>query len=375
LEGSLRIDRNRVLTVFLLFPILFSSCLFYGGKVFAVDFKSENFGIDNANFGEQIFFTARDNTKPITIANGPEVIDLTPYTATVKWLTSKLTTSSIFYGTVSGQLNLEMSKAYDSTSVHEVQLVNLTPQTKYYFKARFKDQSGNDGESEEKSFTTPLPVPQITNITVKDISETSATVTFNTDFFTTCTLEYIDQTSLEKKNVGESGYLENHSLAIDNLRSDQKYTAIIYARDNEGHESVSSSLSFYTLKDETAPQIENVKFETSAVSDKGTSRIIASWHTSEASNSQIKYREGQAEEKDAILTPLDNDVVTNHVETISNLKPQTTYRIVLQSTDAAGNVGNSEEYIILTPKQKKTFFQIILDNITEIFKPFSEFFS
>lgn len=367
---------KRVFTIFLSLEILFSmASVFDVRAALATDFHSENYSLENANFGEQIFYTARDTVKPVTIANGPEVIELTPYTAKIKWLTSKLTTSSIFYGVESGLYNLEMSKAYDHTSVHEVELVNLKPQTNYFYKAKFRDDSGNEGESEERKFTTPLPVPQITEITINDITETSALLKFNTDFFTTSVIEYIDLTNLEKKNVGESGFSKVHEIKIENLKSNQQYSSTILARDNEGHESSSSSVSFSTLKDQTPPMIEDVKFETSQVSGKEKARIITSWHTSEISNSQIQYREGSSEEKDAVLTPLDEDIVTNHVETISNLKPQTTYRIVLISTDLAGNVGKSEEYIILTPKQKRTFFQIILDNIQEIFKPFSSIFS
>ena len=362
--------------VFFLYGIVMSITLFLPMEnIFAVNPKSENYGLENVNFGEQVFYTAKDTTKPFTMANGPEIIEITPYTAKIKWLTNELSTSSIFYGLGSNTYTMETSKAYDKTAVHVIDLVNLSPQTTYYYKARFQNENGNIGESEEKSFTTPLPVPQITDIILKDITETTATITFNTDFFTTSVLEYINVTTLQKKTMGENGYVRTHNITFENLTSNQAYSATILARDNEGHESVSSSVSFQTLKDVTPPKIENVKFETSQVSGKEKSRIITSWHTSEVSNSQIQYREGSTDPKDSLASTLDKDMVTNHVETISSLKPQTTYRIVLLSTDGAGNLGQSEEYIILTPKQKRTFFQIILDNIQELFKPFSNLFS
>lgn len=344
-------------------------------NTFAENPKSENYSLENVNFGEQIFYTAKDTSKPFTIANGPEVIEITPYTAKIKWLTNEVSTSTIMYGLSSGSYSNESSKAFDSTVVHIIDLVNLSPQTQYYYKAMFRNGNGIIGESDEKTFTTPLPVPQITDIAIKDITETSATVTFNTDFFTTSVIEYINLTTLEKKNVGESGYSKTHSIILDNLTSNQAYSLTILARDNEGHESSTSSVSFQTLKDVTPPKLENIKFETSQVSGNEKARIITSWHTSEISNSQIRYREASADEKDSKTTNLDVDMVANHVETIASLKPQTTYRIILLSADAAGNVGQSDEYIILTPKQKKTFFQIILDNISELFKPFSNLFS
>lgn len=362
--------------VFFWYGIVMSVALFWSVEnILAVNPKSENFGLEDVNFGEQVFYTAKDTAKPFTMANGPEVIELTPYTAKIKWLTNEPSTSSIMYGTGSGNYTMESSKAFDNTAVHIVDLVNLSPQTKYYYKAMFRGGNGNIGESEEKYFTTPLPIPQITDIALKDITETSATVTYNTDFFTTSVIDYVNTTTLQKKTMGESGYLKNHSITFENLTGNQAYSATILARDNEGHESFSSSVSFQTLKDVTAPKIEDVKFETSQVAGKEKARIITSWHTGEISNSQIKYREASADPNDSLTSTLDEDMVSNHVETISNLRPQTTYRIVLLSTDAAGNLGQSEEYIILTPKQKRTFFQIILDNIQELFKPFSDLFS
>jgi len=345
------------------------------GNILAIDLKSENYSLEDVNFGEQVFYTAKDNAKPYTIANGPEVIAITPYTARIKWLTNEPSTSSIFYGLQSGSFDMETSKVLDNTSVHIIDLVNLSPQTTYYYKAMFRNNNGIIGESEQKSFTTPLPVPEISNIKATDITETSATITFSTNFFTTSVLDYIDTTTLQKKSIGESGYFKAHSIVLDNLTSNQEYSLTILARDNEGHESSSSSISFQTLKDITPPIIENVKFETSQVSGEEKARIIISWHTSEISNSQIKFREGSSDINDYLFSTLDKDMVTNHIETVSNLKPQTTYRLVILSIDAAGNVGQSDEYIILTPKQKRTFFQIILDNIQELFKPFSDLFS
>lgn len=345
------------------------------GTALASNLSSANYKLEDVNFGEQVFYTAKDTAKPFTMANGPEVIELTPYTAKIKWLTNELSTSTILYGTASGVFDMESSKAFDDTAVHTIDLTGLSPQTKYYYKAMFRNGAGNIGESEEKTFTTPLPVPQITDISIKDITETSATITYNTDFFTTSVIEYINLTNLEKKTVGESGYSRSHSIKLENLVSNQAYTATILARDNEGHESFSSSVSFQSLKDVTAPVIDNVKFETSQVSGKEKARIITSWHTSEVSNSQVRYREGSSDSPEYSTTTVNTDMVANHVETVSNLKPQTTYRVVLTSADAVGNIGQSEEYIILTPKQKRTFFQLILDNIAELFKPFSALFS
>jgi hypothetical protein len=356
-----------------LFLALFSAGIFFQpASVLAIP-TSENFKLGNVNFGQEMFLTTTDYSNPTILGAGPEVTELTPYTAKIKWNTDKNSSSSIFYGTASGEYPFENSKAYENSVVHEIELVNLTPKTKYYFTAKSKDSFGNSGSSVEKNFTTPLPVPEITNIQIGEITENSAVVKFSSNFYTTAIVDYTNITSLEKNTAGESGFSKEHSIALKNLSDNQSYSILIVARDDEGHESIASSQTFTTLKDTVPPIIDNVKFDLNVISGKNKVRGTIAWATSEDSNSLIKYKESNNDSYTE--SPELTDLVKNHFLTLPDLKPSTTYKMIAISKDKSGNIGQSEEFVILTPKQKRTFLQIILENIQSIFAPFAKLFN
>lgn len=357
-------------------PALLLVCLvlsvFPAESSFAELPKSENYELGNVNFGQQMFLTTIDYSAPTILGAGPEVIELTPYTAKIKWFTDKNTSSSIFYGTGSGIHSEEVSKAYDSVTTHEVELTGLQPKTTYFFIAKSRDTNGSVAQSEEKQFTTPLPVPEVQNLQIKDITENSAMVVFNTSYYATSVVEYVNVESLEKATAGETGFSKDHSIALQNLKDNKSYSCIVIARDDEGQQSQSASINFTTLRDSRAPKIDSVKFDLNVISGKNKVRATIAWKTDEDSTSQIKYKESNSD------TYIDSteliDVVKNHFITLPDLKPQTTYKMIAVSKDKSDNIAQSEEFVILTPKQKRTFLQIILENIQQIFEPFSKLF-
>lgn len=340
---------------------------------FAGQPASENYQMGNVNFGQLMFLTTNDYSPPTILGSGPEIVELTPTSVKIKWLTDKNTSSSILYGNESKNYFLESSKAFDSTTSHVIEIANLNPKTKYFFIAKSKDAGGNVAESEEKSFITPLPIPELTNIKVQDIKENSAIVVFNTNYYTTAVIEYIDTDTLGKGNIGETGFSRDHSVLLQNLQDNREYACFIIARDDEGHQSQSASFSFSTLKDVTTPIIDNVKFDLNVISGKNKVRATIGWKTNEDSTSRIKYKESNAESY--IESSEIPDLVKNHFVTLPDLKPQTTYKMIAVSKDKTANLGQSEEFVILTPKQKRTFLQIILENIQSIFEPFSKLFN
>ena len=361
---------RNIRTVPALLLVCFAVANLFAGTVFAETPRSENYELGNINFGQQMFLTTKDYSAPTILGAGPEVIELTPYTAKIKWFTDKNTTSSIFYGVQSNVYDQEVSKAYDSVTVHEVILSNLQPKTTYFFVAKSKDTNGSVAQSEEKQFTTPLPVPEVQNLQVRDITENSATVAFATGYYATSVVEYIEIESLEKATVGETGFSKDHSIVLQNLKDNKSYSCIVIARDDEGQQSQSASITFTTLRDTQAPKIDSVKFDLNVISGKNKVRATIAWKTDEDSTSQIKYKESNSDTyiDSAELT----DKVKNHFVTLPDLKPQTTYKMIAVSNDKSENIGLSEEFVILTPKQKRTFLQIILENIQQIFEPFSK---
>jgi len=348
--------------------------LFSGFAFAQTNYQSPNYQIMNINLGEQPFLTARDVSPPSVVGPGPEVVEISPTSAKIKWLTDKQANSFVKFGTTSGSYQKEISDSSNYVTLHQVELFGLTPKTTYYYLVKSTDLWGNEGESTERSFRTILPIPTISNLKVTEISSNSAVITFDTDYFTTAVVEYLDTQTGEKNSTGGVGFAKKHEITLKNLANDRTYDFRVIVRDEEGNEKSSDYSSFKTQTDNTPPLIRTVNFETTPPFGKEKARVVVSWQTDEPSTSQVRFGEGAQGEDLPYQSPVDPTPVTNHLVTISGLKPQTAYRLVVVSSDLAANISVSEPYLVLTQRQRKTLLQIILDNLQEVFRPFVRIF-
>ncbi len=89
------------------------------------------------------------------------------------------------------------------------------------------------------------------------------------------------------------------------------------------------------------PVISNV-----TASDTHYNRTTITWSTDEGATSQVEY--GTTPDYGSV-TPLDPELVTNHMVEVSGLTPATTYHYRVRSTDGAGNESLSSDFIVTTP--------------------------
>ena len=100
----------------------------------------------------EAIFVTDDRPLEITDIN----VDVGSISALITWTTNKPATSSVAYGT---------TDAYDLGSVshpeyvtsHAIQLTNLTPLTEYHFQITSIDGLGNELNTDDSTFTTPVP--------------------------------------------------------------------------------------------------------------------------------------------------------------------------------------------------------------------------
>jgi len=77
--------------------------------------------------------------------------------AVITWTTDEFATSTVLYGTQSGNYTWTVSDPLYAKQ-HEVVLSGITPGATYYYKVRSTDRSGNTATSSEYSFTAKLYV-------------------------------------------------------------------------------------------------------------------------------------------------------------------------------------------------------------------------
>ena len=106
------------------------------------------------------FTTPTQDTTPPTITAVNAAPAPNGTSATITWTTNEPSSSRVDYGTSAGSLTLTSNDAALVTS-HSVTLVNLTPGTAYFFRARSTDAANNEATSPvtadpPASFTTPM---------------------------------------------------------------------------------------------------------------------------------------------------------------------------------------------------------------------------
>lgn len=102
---------------------------------------------------ETSFTTVRDITAPVL--SGVVAINITSTGATITWATDEPATSQVEYGLTTGYGSTSALNTNLVTS-HSVSLTGLTPGTVYHYMAISADSSGNQAQSGDYIFTTPL---------------------------------------------------------------------------------------------------------------------------------------------------------------------------------------------------------------------------
>jgi Polysaccharide lyase len=168
--------------------------------------------------------------------------------------------------------------------------------------------------------TTP---PVISGITATAITQTGATITWNTDEVSDSRVDYGLTTSYGS-NVTNASDVTSHSLNLTGLTANTLYHYKVTSVDPSNNSSASADFAFTTQAvstDTTAPVITNV------VLTPTSSSVTATYTTDDPATTRLK-----------LLTPItpsvfDATLVNNHTATISGLTPGTSYTCKITSVN------------------------------------------
>ena len=179
--------------------------------------------------------------------------------ATITWNTDEDADSAVFYSATTPVDTDSADKVEDASFVesHEQTLSSLMASTTYYYLIVSTDESGNTATSTEHLFETPTQpepadttAPVISNITVKDITGTEATIEWSTDeeadsrawYGTTTPFVLIDAVLQLDTTLTLS-----HSLSLFGLISSTTYYYIVTSSDLLGNTATSTEQTFTAL--------------------------------------------------------------------------------------------------------------------------------
>ena len=285
-------------------------------------------------------FTTESSVSADAVA--PEISDVGPNvsvtadSAVITWVTDEGANSVVQFGTTS---SLGQEQALDdSITSHSVTLKALTPSTKYYFKVRSKDSSGNIGESTVEDFTTKSK-SDISEVAITDITLSSAIIAWNTTRATTSVLNYGTSSSYGSSTADQSlGSTTKHTIKLENLASGTTYHFKLAGIDDDSKTVESDDYIFTT---QTLPIISNLK-----ISEVQANKTTISWATNTATDATVSYGKSTASEHDQGSS----DLSTTHTVSLIGLEGQTSYVFIAKSRDSFGNQAVSATSSFTTQK-------------------------
>ena len=276
-------------------------------------------------------------TEAAPLVGEPEVTDITTKKATISWTTSRTADSKIAYGTSSGDYGEEEVANSDQVTSHSLDLSNLSPGTTYYFEAKWTDEDGNTGISDEYEFDTE-PAPSATEITAIKVGLTSATIKFTSKNGSTAKIYFGKSADFGGvKEISISTSETTYEVSLDELTDGSKYYYKVNLLDVEDAEYEGDTYSFQTLP---KPTVNNVVI--TQVKTEAQPTLLITWSSNTEISSIVTYypagSPGQA--KDEVNVSL---LTGKHRMLLKGLIPETPYRILVSGKDKAGNAAYSGE--------------------------------
>jgi len=297
--------------------------------------------------------------------------------AKIFWTTDKKSNSLVAYAS-SVEYDPAKEEPYigvfgnkdEATTTHRVLLVNLKPATLYHYQVRSSAQIGPEARSSDYTFTTLSLLPEISGVVFKEIGEKTITLTWETTLPTKTRIEITDTKTGQVLIQEDPSFLRAHQLTIQGLKPATSYSLQIFAEDEEGNTSFSSILPFSTIISKKPPVISQVRISTSLIPGRRERvQAIISWKTDKPATSRVLYEEGITTKKELNLsTPLDPNLVLDHIVITTAFKPGKIYRFRAESIDALGNKAYSQDFTILTPRPRESVLNLIIQNFEQTFE-------
>lgn len=167
------------------------------------------------------------------------ISSITETSAVISWETDKPATGQVV---VCDHEGVCTSTELQETPIanHSITLTGLQPNTTYHYTVIVQDASGNETSTEGElttlapSDTTP---PVISGVSVSNISDSGATITWITDEPTTCQVSYGASNDYGLSVSSGTELATSHSAVLTTLEPDTTYHFTIISKDASGNET------------------------------------------------------------------------------------------------------------------------------------------
>jgi len=274
---------------------------------------------------------------PAALVSGIVLTGVTTRHATVNWVTDRESDTKIMNGLSSGVYFEDEAYISSPTTNHSINLNNLYPDTIYYFKAKWTDEDGNTGMSQEVTFRTD-PMPRVVSFVVDRVGIDYAMISFEVEGASKASVYYGKAFNYGGlKEINTSPVLSKYTVMIDNLSDNTTYNYKISLTDSEGYSY--DSIENHSFVTPPLPRISEVTMQ--ELRDVPSPTISFNWITNTETTSVVTYyqEEHQSESLDKVDLKMTEG---KHSMQISGLNPSSKYLATVEGVDVLGNKAISE---------------------------------
>ncbi len=275
-------------------------------------------------------------TEAADLASGPTSSGVTTKKATISWTTSRTSDSKVSYGLASGTYFDEEPSTSTQVTSHEINLTNLEPGTTYYYVAKWTDEDGNTGTSDEKTFTTEPP-PTVSSVSESSLTIDSVLIKFKVKDASKAKLQFGTSTAYGGvSEVSTSSAEAEYTVQLTDLDDDTDYHYKLTLEDTEGEDYEFEDHTFTTLP---RPRISTVTLQEAAGTAQPTVRVT--WESNTAISSIVTYY--PSGNPGAARDQVDVELLEGeHEALITGLLPNTQYQLIVKGVDTIGNEAQSD---------------------------------
>lgn len=322
----------------------------------------------NLGVSEEASFT----TAPPPSTTEPNVKSVGLDTALIEFTSKNAARVRIYFGESSAFGGIEDVVTGSGEGTHTVQLTDLKDGTKYYYKINSFDSEGEEYEGEIHSFSS-LPRPKISGVKINQVKGTARSTLLitwltNTDVSSIVTYYPLSAPSAAKDEVNIALKSGKHQMIIYDLEPQTTYAVMIKGKDAAGNEAKGELQQISTSADTRPPQISELQVEGEILGtgEDASAQLVVSYSTDEPASAQIEFGEGSGSTYSQ-KTQEDGALTTHHLVVISELTPSKVYHLRALSKDQYGNLAQSVDKVVITPKATENALDLVVTNMSSIF--------
>lgn len=270
---------------------------------------------------------------PLPIAiTAVSAASITGTSGVISWSTDLPADSRVEFGVTPGYGQTVIDGAYDVT--HRVSLTELTPCTTYHFRVSSRSALGAISSGGDATLTTACP-PALNNITVTEITDNGAVITWTTDQPATSLVEYGESTAYGLVG-GDETLTTAHTVGLIALTPGTSYHFRVTSVNASGAGQSSQDFTLAT----TAPPVLGAIAVTAITTDGA----VITCTTDRPTTTLVEYGASTAYGQ----ATGDDTLTTTHSVGLVSLVPGTTYHFRVTAVDAGGRVAVSGDQTLTT---------------------------